>query len=230
LNIRETVLEVLYAVVPIIAFVSLLQLTVVRLPTDVSVKFLAGSVMVILGLAFFLLGVKAGFLPIGELIGSTIVSKGKLWLLLSTGFVLGFVVTVADPSVQVLAAQIYNVSEGTMGKPVVVVSVALGVGIFLALALLRILLQLPITRLLTIGYLVVFALASFTSPDFVTVSFDAGWVATGPMTVPFVVALGVGVASVAGGRKRGQNDSFGLVALACIGPSLAVLIMRMFFR
>ena len=97
MNIRETVLEVLYAVVPIIAFVSLLQLTVVRLPTDVSVKFLAGSVMVILGLAFFLLGVKAGFLPIGELIGSTIVSKGKLWLLLSTGFVLGFVVTVADP-------------------------------------------------------------------------------------------------------------------------------------
>ncbi len=230
MNIRETVLEVLYATLPVIVIVSVLQLTVGRLPIEVFANFVGGSLMVILGLAFFLVGVKIGFLPIGELIGSTIVSKGRLWLLLSTGLVLGFVVTVADPSVQVLARQIDGVSDGAISKTVVVVSVALGIGIFLALALLRIFLRLPITYLLAAGYLAVFVLASFAAPELVAISFDAGWVATGPMTVPFIVALGVGVASVTGGRKHGENDSFGLLALACIGPALAVLIMGMFIR
>ncbi|MDX9821985.1 MAG: DUF1538 domain-containing protein [Syntrophales bacterium] len=230
MNIRETILEVLYAIVPIAALVSLLQFSVVRLPMEVFVNFIAGSVMVMLGLVFFLIGVKAGFLPIGEIIGSTIVSKGKLWLVLFTGFVLGFVVTVAEPDVQVLAMQIDGVSGGTISKNIVIASIALGVGISIALALLRIFLRIPITYLLAIGYLAVLVLALFTAPEFLAVSFDAGGVTTGPMTVPFIVALGVGVASVSGGKKDGESDSFGLVALASVGPILTVLIMGMFFR
>ncbi len=230
MNIWETILEVLYAIVPIAVLVSLLQFTVGRLPMEVFVNFIAGSIMVMLGLVLFLIGVKAGFLPIGELIGSTIVSKGKLWLVLFTGFILGFVVTVAEPDVQVLAMQIDGVSGGTISKNIVIASIALGVGISIALALLRIFLRIPITYLLAIGYLAVFVLAFFTAPEFVAVSFDAGGVTTGPMTVPFIVALGVGVASVSGGKKRGESDSFGLVALASVGPILTVLIMGMFFR
>ncbi|MBM4312362.1 MAG: DUF1538 domain-containing protein [Deltaproteobacteria bacterium] len=229
MNIKETVLEVLYAIIPVVVLISILQLTVVKLPIEVYVSFIAGSVMVVLGLVLFLVGVNVGFLPIGEMIGSAIVSKGKLWLILFIGFLLGFVITVAEPDVQVLARQVDAVSGGTISKALIVASIALGVGIFVALALLRIILRVPIAHLLIIGYISVFILAFFTPPEFVAVSFDAGAVTTGPMTVPFILALGVGVSSVAGGQKPGQNDSFGLIALASVGPILAVLIFGVFF-
>jgi hypothetical protein len=186
--------------------------------------------MVVMGLVFFLLGVKVGFLPIGELIGSAIVLKGKLWIILFFGFVLGFVVTVAEPDVQVLALQIDAVSGGAISKGLTIAAIALGVGIFVALALLRIFMRIPIAHLLTVGYILAFALAWFVPPEYVAVSFDAGAVTTGPMTVPFILALGVGVASVTGGQKGNSNDSFGLVALASIGPILAVLLMGVLQR
>jgi len=230
LNIKETFLEVLYAILPVTLLVSVLQLTVGRLPIEVFVHFIGGSVMVVLGLLLFLVGVKAGFLPIGEMIGSSIVSQGKLWLILLIGFILGSAITVAEPDVQVLALQVDAVSAGTIKKTLIIASIALGVGIFVALALLRIFLRIPISYLLIIGYACIFILALLTPPEFVAVSFDAGAVTTGPMTVPFILALGVGVASVTGGKKRNQNDSFGLVALASVGPILAVLILGIFFR
>ena len=230
MNIKETLFEVLYAILPITLLVSVLQLTVGRLPIEVFVHFIGGSVMVVLGLLLFLVGVKAGFLPIGEMIGSSIVSQGKLWLILLIGFILGSAITVAEPDVQVLALQVDAVSAGTIKKTLIIASIALGVGIFVALALLRIFLRVPISYLLIIGYACIFILALLTPPEFVAVSFDAGAVTTGPMTVPFILALGVGVASVTGGQKRDQNDSFGLVALASVGPILAVLILGIFFR
>jgi hypothetical protein len=230
LNIKKTIVEVLYAIIPIILLVSILQVTVGKLSMELFVNFIGGSVMVVLGLIFFLVGVKVGFLPIGEMIGSAIVSKGKLWLILLIGFILGFVVTVAEPDVQVLALQVDTVSGGTISKKLIVASIALGVGIFVALALLRIFLRIPIAYLLSIGYIIVFILALFTPPEFVAVSFDAGGVTTGPMTVPFILALGIGVASVSGGHKRNENNSFGLIALASLGPVLAVLVMGIIFK
>ena len=230
MSIKETVIEVVYAIIPITVLVTILQFTVGTIPIEIFLNFIGGSIMVMLGLICFLVGVKVGFLPIGELIGSTIALKGKLWLMLFFGFILGFVITVAEPDVQVLALQIDDVSGGTISKNIIIMAIALGVGTFVALALLRIFLRIPISHLLMGGYIGVFVLALFTPPEFVAVSFDAGGVTTGPMTVPFILALGVGVASVTGGRKGNSNDSFGLVALASIGPILAVLLMGMFYR
>lgn len=229
MNVKETVLEVVYAVIPITVLVTVLQLTVGKLPAETFFNFICGAVMVMLGLILFLLGVKAGFLPIGEMVGSSMVSKGKLWIILFFGFIIGFVVTVAEPDVQVLAWQVDSVSEGTIGKGIIVSVIALGVAIFVALALLRIFLKIPINYLLIGGYALVFILAMITAPEFVAVSFDAGGVTTGPMTVPFILALGVGVASVTG-KSRSSDDSFGLVGLASIGPILAVLLLGVFYR
>lgn len=230
MNLKETVIEVVYAIIPITVLVSLLQVTVGTIPTEIFMNFVGGSILVMLGLICFLVGVKVGFLPMGELIGSTIVLKGKLWLMLFFGFTLGFVITIAEPDVQVLALQIDAVSGGTISKRIIIVAIALGVGIFVALALLRIFLRIPIAYLLMGGYIGVFVLAWFTPPEFIAVSFDAGGVTTGPMTVPFILALGVGVASVTGGGSRDSNDSFGLIALASVGPILAVLLMGIFYR
>ncbi|MCG0275167.1 MAG: DUF1538 domain-containing protein [Thermosediminibacteraceae bacterium] len=229
MNIKEMVKEVFGAVVPITVLVTILQLTVAKLPTEVFINFIGGAVLVILGLILFLIGAKVGFLPVGEMIGSSLVTKGKLWLILFFGFLIGFAVTVADPDVQVLAAQVDAVSGGAINKFIIVTAVAFGVGIFVSLALLRIFLRIPINYLLVIGYALVFLLALFTSPEFVAVSFDAGGVTTGPMTVPFIIALGVGVASVTG-RKTSASDSFGLIALALIGPILAVLLLGVFYK
>lgn len=229
MNIKEVVLEVVYAVIPITVLVTVLQFTVAKLPAGAFINFIGGSIMVMLGLVLFLIGVKIGFLPVGEMVGSAIVSKGKLWIVLFFGFVIGFVVTVAEPDVQVLAQQVYGVSDGAISKSLIVAVVALGVAIFVALALLRIFLKIPLNYLLIGGYALVFIIALFTSPEFLAVSFDAGGVTTGPMTVPFILALGVGVTSVTG-SKHSSDDGFGLVALASVGPILAVLLLGVFYR
>lgn len=229
MNIKDTAKEVFLAVAPIAALVILLQVTLARLPAEVFMKFIGGAVLVMLGLTLFLLGVNVGFLPIGEMIGSSLVTKGKLWLILVAGFVLGFVVTVAEPDVQVLAQQVDSVTNGSISKLAVVSFIALGVGIFVALALLRIFLDIPIKYLFIAGYILAFAVALFSVPEFVPVAFDSGGVTTGPMTVPFILALGVGVASVIG-KKNASGDSFGLVGLASLGPILAVLLMGVFYR
>lgn len=229
MNIKDTAKEVFLAVAPIAALVILLQVTLARLPAEVFIKFIGGAVLVMLGLTLFLLGVNVGFLPIGEMIGSSLVTKGKLWLILVAGFVLGFVVTVAEPDVQVLAQQVDSVTNGSISKLAVVSFIALGVGIFVALALLRIFLDIPIKYLFIAGYILAFAVALFSVPEFVPVAFDSGGVTTGPMTVPFILALGVGVASVIG-KKNASGDSFGLVGLASLGPILAVLLMGVFYR
>nr|PZN04721.1 MAG: DUF1538 domain-containing protein [Bacillota bacterium] len=229
MNIKDTAKEVFLAVAPIAALVILLQVTLARLPAEVFMNFIGGAVLVMLGLTLFLLGVNVGFLPIGEMIGSSLVTKGKLWLILVAGFVLGFVVTVAEPDVQVLAQQVDSVTNGSISKLAVVSFIALGVGIFVALALLRIFLDIPIKYLFIAGYILAFAVALFSVPEFVPVAFDSGGVTTGPMTVPFILALGVGVASVIG-KKNASSDSFGLVGLASLGPILAVLLMGVFYR
>ncbi len=229
MNIKETAIEVVYAVIPVAVLVTILQFTVAKLPMEDFISFISGAIMVTLGLILFIIGVKAGVLPMGEMVGAAMVSKGKLWFILFIGTVIGFVATVAEPDLQVLAHQVDTVSGGSINKGIIVTSVALGVGIFVALALLRIFLSIPIRYLLVGGYVLVFLLAQFTPQDYLAVSFDAGGVTTGPMTVPFILALGVGVASVTG-KRRSANDSFGLVALASIGPILAVLLLGVFYR
>ncbi|MBU9711994.1 DUF1538 domain-containing protein [Evansella tamaricis] len=227
-DIKDTIKEVVYAVMPITIVVVILQFTIIWLPFDVFLQFLVGVLFVTIGLILFLLGVHIGLLPVGEMIGSALPKTKKLWVILFFGFLLGFVVTVAEPDVRVLALQVDQVSGGDISRNILVYSVALGVGIFVLLAMLRIAFNIKITYLLAGGYSAVFLLASFTPAGFIPISFDAGGVTTGPMTVPFILALGVGVASVLRG-KNSPTDSFGLVALASIGPILAVLILGVIY-
>lgn len=227
-SLKETVKEVVFAVFPVTLVVILLQLVIMQLPWVIIGQFMIGVVMVTSGLILFLLGVHFGLLPIGELIGSILPRQGKIWMVIFFGFLFGFVVTVAEPDVRVLAIQVDLVSGGDISSNLLIYTVALGVAIFVGLAMARIIFNIPLTYILATGYGLVFLVAAFTPPHFVPISFDAGGVTTGPLTVPFIIALGVGVASVMGG-KSATTDGFGLVALASIGPLLAVLLLGVFF-
>jgi hypothetical protein len=229
MNTRETVKEVLLAILPITIIIAILNFALIKLPTETFLNFLGGSVMVIIGFILFLLGIKSGFLPMGESIGSKVVSKGKTTLMVLTAFILGFVVTFAEPDVQVLAMQADQVTAGAVDKIFIVSAISLGVGIFLALAIAKILFRIRIIFILLAGYLIIFILTIFTSPDYLSLAFDSGGVTTGPMTVPFILSLGIGVAAVASDRKD-SGSSFGLVGLASVGPVLAVLIMGVIMR
>lgn len=226
--IKETSKEVVYAVIPITVLVIIMQFAVMRLPFATFLQFIIGVIMVSVGLILFLLGVQIGLLPVGEMIGSVLPKTGKVWLVVFFGLLLGFVITVAEPDVRVLAIQVDMVSEGIIAKNVLIYAVALGVAISVGFAMLRIILNISINYLLIVGYSLVFILASFTPSHFVPISFDAGGVTTGPMTVPFILALGVGVSSVLAG-KSASTDGFGLVALASIGPILAVLLLGVIY-
>ncbi|MBS4030113.1 MAG: DUF1538 domain-containing protein [Clostridiales bacterium] len=227
-KIKEIFLEVIYAVMPITLFVIFLQFTLMRLPLHTFLQFIIGVIMVTLGLSLFLLGVHIGLLPIGELIGSYLPKTGKVWLVIFFGLILGFVITVAEPDVRVLAIQVDMVSQGIISKNILIYAVALGVAISVGFAMLRVILNIPIHYLLIAGYALVFTLAGFTPSQFVPISFDAGGVTTGPMTVPFILALGIGVSSVLAG-KRSSTDGFGFVALASIGPIIAVLLLGVIY-
>jgi hypothetical protein len=227
-DIRETIHEVFYAILPLTVVVLVLQFTFIWLSMEMLLQFLVGVVLVSAGLILFLWGVQVALLPIGELIGACLPRLGKAWLVVFFGVLLGFAATVAEPDVRVLAMQVDQVSGGEISKNFLIYTVAAGVAFFVGLAMLRIILSIPISYLLVASYGLVFLLAAFTPAHFVPVSFDAGGVTTGPMTVPFILALGVGVASVLGG-KTASADGFGLVALASIGPILAVMLLGSFY-
>jgi hypothetical protein len=226
-ELREIFWEVFQAVLPIIVVITLLQLFIIRMPATAFLQFLIGAVLVTLGLFLFLMGVRVGLLPVGEAIGSALVSRGSVVILLCGAFILGFAVTVAEPDVRVLAYQVDLASGGQIGAGILITAVALGIAVFVTLALLRMLLGVPMAYLLAGGYGIVLLLTFITPPDFVAISFDAGGVTTGPMAVPFILALGVGTASVLGG-KSALRDGFGLVGLASIGPIIGVMLLGVF--
>ncbi|ABB14577.1 DUF1538 domain-containing protein [Carboxydothermus hydrogenoformans] len=227
-KIKNIFFEVIYAVLPVTVVIIILQ-AILRLSIDIIIQFLIGVMMVTIGLILFSLGVQIGLLPLGETIGAALPKTGKAWVVILFGFLLGFVVTVAEPDVRVLATQIDIVSKGVISKNLLISAVALGVAIFVGLAILRIILGSPMKHLLIVAYGLVFILAAFTPAEFLAISLDAGGVTTGPVTVPFIIALGIGVASVLGG-KSASSDGFGLIALASVGPILAVLLLGVIYR
>jgi hypothetical protein len=227
-EIRDIAKELMQSVMPIVALVIIIQLILFDDPLHNVLQFIIGAIMLSLGLGIFLLGVKVGLMRLGELIGSELPQRVSFLLLVFFVFLLGIAITVAEPDVQVLAQQVAYVSDGGVSKNILVTFVGLGVGLFLAIAAARVLLGIPMAYLLVFGYLAVFALSYFVPPGFVPVSFDSGGVTTGPMTVPFIMALGVGLTSVIGG-KSSLGDSFGFVALASIGPILAVMLLGVIY-
>jgi hypothetical protein len=223
-NLTESVL----AVLPITLVVLLMQIFLLSMPWVSVARFLIGAVMVLAGLFLFLQGVKIGLLPMGEAVGAELPKHGSLLFLLFFAFILGFAVTVAEPDVRVLAHQVDYISEGLIGRNLLIFTVALGVASFVALAMLRIVLAIPIAWLLAGGYLLILALSFVTPPSFVPIAFDAGGVTTGPVTVPFILALGLGTVAVMGGRSS-FSDGFGLVGLASIGPVIGVMLLGLIY-
>lgn len=216
--------ESLSSVLPITAIVLMLNFTMAPMPFGIRGLFLIGSFLLILGMGLFTLGADTAMMPMGEQIGAELTKSRKIGLLITVSFIMGMMITIAEPDLQVLANQVPSVPNA-----IIIITVAAGVGLFLVVSLLRILFQINLAYLLIGLYLGTFALATFVSKEFVPVAFDSGGVTTGPITVPFILALGVGLSSVRGG-KSSHDDSFGLVALCSIGPIIAVMLLGIFFK
>ena len=219
----EKLKESLAAVVPITLIVMGISVLLVPLELGTVVMFFVGALMLIVGMGFFQLGAEISMTPMGKGIGSETAGSRRLPVILGVGFLMGAIITMAEPDLQVLANQVPAIPNR-----VLVLTVAVGVGIFLALAILRILLKIRLSVLLMCLYLGLIVLSFFVPADFLAVAFDSGGVTTGPITVPFIMAMGVGLASVRGDKSAG-DDSFGLVALSSVGPVLAVLVLGCFY-
>lgn len=220
--IREKITESAKSVLPIVAVVLLLSLTVSPLPTDLMLSFLIGTLFLVFGMGLFSLGAETSMTPIGNKIGTALTATKNLPLILGVSFALGFAVTIAEPDLQVLAETVPHISNY-----VLLITVGAGVGFFLSVCMLRILTGTKLRYILLGCYAVIFALAAITDLDFLGIAFDSGGVTTGPMTVPFILAFGVGVANIRS-DKSAESDSFGLVALCSVGPILAVLLLGLF--
>ena len=223
-KIKEALLSALPVtlIVYIMAFLPLTDISSLELVT-----FSVSAVMLILGIGLFNLGADLAMTPIGSQVGAGLSKQRKLWLLLIVCFVMGLLITVAEPDLQVLANQVKTVMNGTL----LIYAVGIGVAAFLMIAVLRIVFRRRLSVILMLFYMLLFALALLLAIndrlDLLPVAFDSGGVTTGPITVPFIMALGVGISSILGDR-RSQENSFGLVALCSVGPILAVLVLGVF--
>ena len=215
--------EALVAVMPIVVIVLLLSFTIAPLSPSILLSFLLGAVLVMVGMMFFTLGAEISMTPMGEKVGAKMTQSKKVWLIILLSFVLGVIITISEPDLQVLAGLVPSIPNGTL-----ILAVAIGVGLFLVVAILRMLLGIALPHLLVVFYIIAFVMMFLVPADFRAIAFDSGGVTTGPMTVPFIMALGVGISAIRNDRHA-ANDSFGLVALCSIGPILAVLVLGLIY-
>ncbi len=217
--------EVIYAVLPVIFIVTLLHFTLTPLSMPLIARFGIGTVLVIVGLAVFLFGVDVGLTPVGNAMGAALSKTNKLWIVIGAGILLGFFISIAEPDLHILAGQIELVTDGLISKAAIVAVVSVGIALFMSAGLVRIVYNYPLYKLLTLLYLVILILSLLTSKEFLAIAFDSSGATTGALTVPFILALAIGVAELKKDRKASENDSFGLVAVASAGAIIAVLVM-----
>ena len=227
MNTLSKLKESLFSVLPVAVIVLIFALTpVTDFTTKEIVAFVVSAIMLILGIALFNVGADLAMTPMGEQVGAGLTKSKKLPLLLGVGFAMGVLITVAEPDLSVLAEQV----KAVMNSTVLIVTVGVGVGLFLAIAISKIVFRKDLSSLLLFFYMVLFALTAIMFEKgkgvFLPMAFDSGGVTTGPITVPFIMALGVGVALNSGGRNAKEN-SFGLIALCSIGPMLAVMALSL---
>lgn len=221
---KEKFNETLTAVFPILLIVLVLCFSIAPIPPSILLTFLTGAVLLTAGMLFFNVGVDLSMTPMGERVGTIMTKSKNLALIVGISFIMGFVITVSEPDLQVLAQQVPSIPNLTL-----IFSVAAGVGTFLVIALLRMLFSIPLPTLLVIFYLIIFALTPLVPKELLAVAYDSGGVTTGPMTVPFIMAFGIGISAIRN-DKHAADDSFGLVAMCSIGPILSVLILGMIFH
>lgn len=223
-KLKEKIRESLSSVLPITLIVLVLTITLVPMEISTLVLFLTGAVLLIVGMGFFQLGAEMAMTPLGQGVGGRLVKCKTVWVMALICFFMGAIITISEPDLQVLANQVAAIPNN-----VLIWTVAAGVGVFTVVALLRILFKIRLSMLLTGLYIFMFILSIFSPSEFIAVAFDAGGVTTGPMTVPFIMALGVGL-SASRSDKDGSNDSFGLIALCSVGPILMVMLLGIFYH
>ncbi len=222
--LKDKLPETLRAVAPLIAVVCFLQFTVVGASTAMFLQFLAGSALVTLGLLLLLAGVDLGLLPMGRFIGAALSGKRSLSLMLVVVFVMGFATTAAEPDVLVLTEQAASAGQGMLSAQRLVYLISAGVGLFVALAMLRVVLGFPMTWQLTAVYSVMIVLSLLAPGSLTPLAYDAGSVTTGVLSGPVVLALALGVTSVLSGRNA-VEDGFGLLGMASLGPIIIILLL-----
>lgn len=210
---------------PITLIVLALCFTIVPLDSGMFLAFILGAFLVILGMGLFTLGADTAMTPIGEYVGTSVMRTKRIWIIVFVCFIVGVLITISEPDLQVLASQL----SATMNPWTLILAVGAGVGVFLVIAFLRIVLKVKLSYLLIGCYIAVFVLSIFVPPAFVPLAFDSGGVTTGPMSVPFIIAIGVGVASLRS-DKGAETDGFGLTALCSVGPILAVMLLGIIFK
>ncbi len=225
MNILSKLKETAVSVLPVMVIVLFLGLTFVPLDRFLLARFFIGGLLLIIGLTIFLLGVDLGIQQMGERCGAELTKKRSLFLLLAVAFVIGFIVTAAEPDIQVFSDQVRGIFP-FVNKLTITFVIAAGVGLFIMLGLLRTVLNISLKWTFFISYSLLFLISIFAPSSFFGIAFDSGGATTGPMTVPFIMALGLGVSSV-----RDDNDnSFGLTGVCSVGPVMAVLIYAILLR
>lgn len=224
----HVLLEVALALIPLAVVFFVLQAWLLKLRRRRLVVMVRGLILTFLGLALFLQGVYVGFLPAGRSLGLALGGLRHSWVIIPIGFILGFVATLAEPAVRVLNHEVERASGGHIPKQLMLYALSLGVGAAVALAMARIVFGWPLAYLIIPGYAIALLMTRHVTPDFVAIAFDSGGVATGPMTVTFVMAVGLGAAQALEGRSP-LLEGFGMIALVALAPVLSVLYLGMLF-
>lgn len=225
----HVLLEVTFALVPLMVFFLIFQFFFLKLEKQKLINIGKGMILSFFGLAFFLQGVEVGFFPVGQLMGEKLGVISYSWILIPIGFVFGFVATFAEPAVRILNHEVEKVSGGYISQKVMLYTLSIGVAVSIALSMVRILLGIPLWYFIIPGYLIALIMIFFSSKTFTSIAFDSGGVATGPMTVTFILAIAVGVASVTEGRDP-LIDGFGMIALVALSPIISVLTLGLLFE
>lgn len=227
--LRERLPEVLRAIAPLIAVICVLQFTVVQAPIAEFLQFLAGSSLVVLGMLLLLAGIDLGILPMGRFIGAELPKKGALWLIVAVAFAVGFATTAAEPDVLILSGQVEAASQRAISAQPLTYLIAAGVGLFAAVALLRIVFGFSIRVLLAAGYALMIVLTLLAPAELVPLAYDAGSVTTGVLSAPVLLALALGFSSVLADRSTAA-DGFGLLGFVSVGPIIAILLLGLLLR
>lgn len=224
LDLSHVTMEVLQALAPLVAFFLFFQVVYLKLPRGFVVNMIKGVALCVCGLILFLQGVQVGYMPVGLAMGEYLGSISATWWLIPLGFVLGLVATIAEPAVHILSYEVEKASSGSIREKTILTTLSLGVALFVALGMAKIVYGIPIHQILVPGYLIALVMMRFCDATFVAIAFDAGGVATGPMTVTFVLAVALGIATAMDGRDP-ILDGFGLIALVAMAPILSVMAL-----
>ncbi|WP_045216049.1 DUF1538 domain-containing protein [Desulfonatronovibrio magnus] len=224
IDFRHVLSEVLIAIGPLVGFFLFFQLVYLKMSREYVINLFKGVILAVAGLTLFLQGVHAGFMPVGTMMGEIMNSLDHLWILMPIGFLLGVVATVAEPAVRILCENVEKASSGAIAERFLLTILCIGVGLFIALGMAKIIYGIPIYYIIIPGYICALVLMKFCEQAFIAIAFDAGGVATGPMTVTFVMAIALGLAEAMEGRSAVQ-DGFGLIALVAMAPILSVMLV-----